>query len=66
MNALMRLLGWLRPAPATPEELRAEEEAERIRSDEESIKTAQLAAPPTMRDQYKWPRRLIPNCRGAG
>ena len=55
MNALMRLLGWLRPAPATPEELRAEEEAERIRSDEESIKTAQLAAPPTMRDQYRWP-----------
>jgi hypothetical protein len=55
MGVLSRLAAWLRPAPKTAEDVEAMREAERLRYEEESIRTAQLTAPPTMRDQYKWP-----------
>ena len=49
MGVLSRLAAWLRPAPKTPEDVEAMREAERIRYEEESIRAAQLTAPPSMR-----------------
>jgi hypothetical protein len=41
MNPLARLFAWLRPTPKTPEEVEAAHEAERIRSELETIRVSQ-------------------------
>jgi hypothetical protein len=42
MNPLARLMAWIRPKPKSPEEIAAQQEAERLRAD---LTTTRSAAP---------------------
>jgi len=44
MNPLTRILAWLKPAPKTPEELAAQQEAARLRAEVETIKDTALGS----------------------
>jgi hypothetical protein len=38
MNVLTRLIGWLRPAPKTPEEIETEQEAEQLHEEMNTVR----------------------------
>lgn len=40
MNPFTRLISWLRPAPKTPEEIEATQEAEQIREEMKSVRAS--------------------------
>jgi hypothetical protein len=44
MNPFARILAWLKPAPKTPEELEADQEAARLRAEMETIKDSALGS----------------------
>ncbi len=44
MNPMTRILAWLKPAPKTPEELAAQQEAARLRAEIETIKDTALGS----------------------